>query len=82
MYCRICGTENNTKFYPSKRQTLCSCCAEDTPRKAGRESFDRQYWGAKFEDVPNGIRREFYSDYLASNLTLSQYKESTTETVG
>ena len=78
MYCRICGTESNTKFYPGKRQTLCQGCAEGTPRKASRESFDRQYWGAKFEEVSNGIRREFYSDYLTSMCTVGEYKDSTT----
>lgn len=77
MMCRICGTEKKVKFYPSKRQALCQYCAEDTPPKVGRESFEAKYWGAEVSNVPDAIRREFYSDYLASSCNVEQYMADT-----
>jgi len=74
MYCRICGDTANVKYYPGKRQALCPHCSKDTPRKVSRENFDRQYWSGD-SDAPEGIRREFYADYLASSDTVQQYIE-------
>jgi hypothetical protein len=81
MYCRICGDENGTKYYTTKRQTLCRSCAKDTPAKVGREVFDRIYWdGCTENDPPEGVRREFYSDYLASrHSSVAEYSEATTD---
>jgi len=77
MMCRICGAEKKVKFYPSKRQALCPLCAEDTPSKVSRETFDTKYWGQEANSVPDAIRREFYSDYLASNCDVEQYMADT-----
>lgn len=79
MYCQICGDENS-QYYPAKRQSLCKYCAEDTPKKAGKMSFDKFYWD-KPGEVPKAIKRDFYEDYLRSTCTLNQYKEQTTETI-
>lgn len=80
MYCRICGDEN-AKYYSTKRQSLCRSCAKDTPAKVGREAFDRAFWqGCTENDPPEGIRREFYSDYLASrHASVSEYSAATSE---
>ncbi len=80
MYCRICGDESGVKYYPAKRQSLCPFCAKDTPRKVGRDAFDKAYWAGDDEPPPEGIKREFYSDYLASSYTLAEYIENTTST--
>ena len=80
MYCRICGDERGTRYYTTKRQTLCRSCATDTPSKVGRASFERVYWaGGDVETVPDPIRRDFYEDYLRSGDTLHAYRDHTTE---
>ena len=71
-WCRICGDESAV-WRASKRQALCVSCNADTPRKAGRAVFEGRYWGAHVEDVPRGTRCEFYADYLASELNLTDY---------
>ncbi len=71
-WCRICGDESAV-WRASKRQALCAGCNADTPRKASRAVFERRYWGIRFEDVPRGTRCEFYADYLASELNLTDY---------
>ena len=76
-YCKVCGDERETEYYPSKRQTLCPSCAADTPRKISREAFDRAYWRGDTTVHPS-IRREFYADYLASSYTLAEYIAATT----
>jgi ribosome-binding protein aMBF1 (putative translation factor) len=80
MYCKICGSENSSvRVYISKgRQCMCIDCAKDTPRKASPENFHRAYFGSKWQEVPHGIRKEFYSDYLTSTHTVDQYIEATT----
>ena len=80
MYCKICGDENNVKLRGGNRGVLCDTCAASTPRKAGRASFDAAYWGTGDDAraVPEGIKREFYDDYRASEKTLEQYIEATT----
>lgn len=77
MYCRICGDENGVKYRPAKRQGLCAGCNRETPAKVGRGEFDRRYWDGD-ESVPPHIKREFYSDYLASGKKLDEYIASTT----
>lgn len=78
-YCRVCGDRSESVSYrPSKLQNLCDACDKSTPRKVGREAFERRYWGAKVDEVPASTRREFYSDYLTSDSTLEKYIESTT----
>lgn len=84
MYCRICGDEENVKYYPAKRQTLCTFCAKDTPRKVSRETFDKRYWVSDDPNEappPESIKLEFYADYLASGDTLDEYIEATTSYV-
>lgn len=77
MYCRICGEENNVKYYATKRQALCRHCAKDTPAKVSRAAFDRKYWAGD-DDCPESIRREFYADYLASRHgSIESYMEAT-----
>lgn len=82
MYCRICGDEREVAYRPAKRQTLCASCNRETPAKVGREYFDAHYWVSDdpSEGKPNEmIRREFYADYLASNMTFEEYVESTVD---
>ena len=84
MYCRICGTEEDVAYRRAKRQALCRSCNADTPAKVGRESFDKIYWrGCPDNDPPEGIRREFYADYLTSHCgSVAQYvAETTSETL-
>lgn len=71
-WCRGCGDESAV-WRPSKRQALCASCNAETPRKASRASFERRYWGVCVDDVPHGTRCEFYADYLASELNLTDY---------
>ena len=84
-YCRICGDEEQTKYYPAKHNTLCPSCAEDTPDKVGRTAFEAAYWlgedGQPDTTVPASTKREFWEDYRASNLDLAQYIEETQERV-
>jgi hypothetical protein len=77
MYCRICGTEEKVAYRPGKLQALCDSCNRETPRKVSRSSFDRVYWKGD-PDVGDSIKSEFYSDYLSSECTLSEYIEQTT----
>lgn len=77
-YCRVCGTEDGVEFRESKRQSLCVSCNKETPRKVGRDAFDKRYWGAHLDEVPMSTRREFYSDYLTSDCSLEKYIETTT----
>ena len=81
MYCRICGDENDTRYYSTKRQTLCQSCAKDTPAKVSRETFDREYWSGD-DDVNDAIKREFYADYLASgHSSVKSYSAATTSPI-
>ena len=79
IYCNICGLseEEKVRYYPEKRQSLCADCAKHTPSKIGRTEFDRKYWGVKFAETPEGIRKEFYSDYLTSGSSFTKYKQET-----
>jgi len=83
MCCSICGTDNTSvRVYISKgRQCMCIDCARETPRKASKENFLKAYFGPKWEDVPRGIRKEFFSDYLASTHNVADYIEATTTQV-
>ncbi len=73
MYCRICGTEKRVTYHVPQRQALCPACAKGMPAKVGREEFDILYWGDEGATVPEGIKREFYADYLASLDTVPRY---------
>ena len=77
MACHICDTER-AEYRPECRQVLCVACHENTAPKVGREEFERVYWQGKAEEVPYGIRREFYADYLVSTCDLQGYIVSTT----
>lgn len=79
MGCRICGDNNGASYRMLKLQVLCPICDKDTPDKMNRSEFDAHYWGSKLSDIPNSIRREFYSDYLSSSLSFTDYKEQTTD---
>ena len=78
MYCKICGSYDDLKFYPSKRQTLCPYCASSTPRKIGRNDFYKAYFGDDLESVPHSTRKEFYEDYLRSEHGFDEYLNATT----
>ena len=80
MICRICGHTEGIKYYTAKRQALCNYCATGTPQKVSRASFDNYYW-EKPHEVPEGVKRDFYDDYITSQCNLKQYKEQTTETI-
>lgn len=82
MYCQICGDTHNVALYPRKRQTLCESCAADTPNKISRAVFDRAYWSDGGADgPPEAILRDFYEDYLRSNLGFRAYVNRTTAQV-
>jgi hypothetical protein len=68
------------EWRPSKRQNLCDPCNAETPRKVSREAFEKRYWGARVNEVPNSVRYEFWSDYLTSSETLANYITTTTTT--
>ena len=77
MNCVICG-DKQAWYRHEKFQTLCGSCCRDTPDKVDRQTFDVEYWGHDFLSVPTITRKEFYTDYLASRLTVREYKASTT----
>ena len=82
MYCRICGSEENVRYYATKRQALCPYCSKDTPPKVNREAFDKKYWAGDNTPPPDSIKREFYADYLAScHGSIESYIEATTSYV-
>jgi hypothetical protein len=76
MACLICGDDNAT-YRNRSRMFLCDPCHKETPAKVSRETFDREYWDGA-DDVPDSIRREFYSDYRASSYgSVASYRETT-----
>ena len=78
-YCRVCGDEQDTRYYSTKRQTLCRSCAKDTPSKVSRQGFKRVYFdGDPVDDWTVGT---FYEDYLRSNFNLTDYRRETTSFV-
>ena len=80
--CRICGlTDKVVSYYRNKRLTMCDGCAIETPDKLSRNTFDYRYWGKGYQDVPDGIRAEFYSDYVHGVLAFDEYIRTTTEEV-
>jgi hypothetical protein len=80
MYCHICGSENNVKFYLDKgMQSLCDLCAEETPEKIDKHRFDIAYWGEDYQEVPLEIRKEFYDDYRVSTHSFEEYVITTKE---
>lgn len=79
MSCQVCG-DPNSKYYGTKRQSLCPACSKRTPAKVSRTVFDKRYWVSDDpnEEPPNeAIKHDFYEDYLRSDLTLAQYIEHT-----
>lgn len=79
MACRICGVEK-AEYRNRSRMFLCAACHKTTPAKVDRDTFEREYWGN--EDVPHGIRNEFWDDYKTSSYgSVSSYKEATTSNV-
>ena len=78
MYCRICGSEEDARYYEHARRTLCRYCAEDTPKKVDRETFEKTYWGEQLPEVDRNTRQNFWEDYLSSRDTLKKYIEHTT----
>jgi hypothetical protein len=77
MYCRICGDENDVKYYPDKRQSLCPSCASDTPRKVGLGVFAKAMFPPDVDEMPpRAIVRDFYEDYLASSQGLLDYVQN------
>lgn len=73
--------------YPAKGwQLLCRPCAQETPDKVTKEEFEASYWrnedgSCGAETVPPAIRKEFYSDYLASTNDLESYCKTTVSEV-
>ena len=80
MTCRICGSEQDVKFYDGRRGALCASCAKDTPAKVSRAEFDAAYWD-EADDVEEATRAAFYEDYRASTYSLEVYIEKTTTPV-
>jgi hypothetical protein len=76
MACKICGDDNAT-YRSRSGMFLCPSCHRDTPAKATRAEFDAAYWDGA-DDVPESIRREFYSDYRASKYgPIASYRAAT-----
>lgn len=78
--CRVCGSDK-AKYSILRLQYICDKCKKTTPKKVGRESFDRYYWDGKQDQVPASTRRDFYEDYLTSDCTLEAYKKATTTNI-
>ena len=76
MYCRICGTDRKVEYRRSKGMSLCKECSAETPRKASFANFNKKYW-AEPAIVCASVKREFYSDYKVSQLTVQEYIEAT-----
>lgn len=78
--CRVCGSEDGVKHYPDQRMHLCKSCLEGTPPKISKQEFDAKYWSdVKYGHVGEGMKREFYEDYLTSKHTFEEYVYKTTE---
>ena len=75
--CRICG-DNVSKYRTRSMMFLCNSCHKTTPSKVTRSYFDNVYWKGEAKTVPFNIKKEFYSDYLTSTLTLKDYILETT----
>ena len=75
--CAVCAAPG--RWRPASRIALCDSCADETPAKISRGEFDPLYWGSAFGDVPEGTRREFYSDYLTSACDFEEYLDHTIE---
>lgn len=79
--CKICGHEDKKEkliFRTSPFGYFCPSCSKYTPKKASRRNFDKAYWGKDKNTVPESTKIEFYSDYCASECTLSEYISQTT----
>jgi hypothetical protein len=76
MKCRICGEEG--QWVSDCKQVLCAKCAENTPFKLSFNAFKDMMWTpaerAKWGDPSSHTEHMFYEDYLASTMTLSEYK--------
>lgn len=81
MYCRICGTEDNVKYYHNLLQSVCRGCGKGMPDKVSREEFYLQYWGENYQEVLSAIRKEFYEDYLHSSDDVESYIKGTVSSV-
>jgi len=80
MNCRICGSEQDVKFYDGRRGVLCASCAADTPAKVSRAEFDAACWD-EGDDAHEPTRAAFYEDYRASSFTLEAYIAQTVRAV-
>lgn len=78
MECQICGKEGSTRR-PAKILRLCDDCDRSTPEKLPREVFDALYWAGD-AGVKERVRKEFYQDYLTSDLDFGRYLERTMST--
>jgi hypothetical protein len=93
MYCRICGTENDSKnkveYHFPQRQALCQHCLKGVPAKVSLSQFVFAYFGKDYfhndhisrSNSKHVIAKEFYEDYLASKYNLEQYIKATTSSV-
>jgi hypothetical protein len=84
MYCKVCGSEENVKFYPNKLQALCKFCADETPNKVGFDRFVSFYFPGDdiyHGEVPYSTKKEFYDDYRTSTYNLENYKQATSVSV-
>jgi len=75
--CNICG-DPNAVYRLGKLQSLCATCNHITPAKIDKVSFDKLYWDEGWEQIPAITRKEFYEDYLTSEMDVADYKATTT----
>jgi hypothetical protein len=78
MYCRVCGSEESVKLRVKiDCKPICKTCYKGMPKKVSKDIFDLVYW-QNDKKIPEGVKKEFYSDYLYSLADLETYLEQTT----
>lgn len=76
MICQICGCPDAERK-PDKLLRLCKGCDASTPDKVPQPVFDMLYWAGHSPKPKERIRKEFYEDYLTSDLDFGGYLEAT-----
>lgn len=79
MVCQICGCPDADRK-PDKLLRLCRGCDASTPDKIEQPVFDALFWAGHDPKPKERIRREFYEDYLTSDLDFHGYLVATLAT--
>lgn len=73
--CRTCGAgaEKGTSWSEKHGANMCILCDQDEPSKYDKLTFERLFWGPRFDLIPKDIRREAYDKYTRSRLTFRDF---------